>query len=306
MPDSVALPIDFSRRYGDGLSLGLSLGGGGIWFIAWQVSYIQQLAELGIDLAGADRVVGTSAGSVISSILELGKLKSFAREVSFFARTPALVSALAPAGKIKPSQQRALDLFVGSTDAEPDTIRAIGFAALTAETPSPAKMRRSLLMILRTKKWPNDHLHISCVDAYTGERCVLTQKSGIPLNAAAAASSAVPGIFSPQPIGDRKCMDGGVSGTGTHLDLLAGAQRVVVLSLTDDAIHETSGMTQSPSSFHDELESLRQSGTKVLQRSPLKVDLTKLMDPKGVGAAMEQGKMQAQADYESFQKFLMA
>lgn len=303
MADSIAMPIDFSRRYGDGLSMGVSLGGGGIWFIAWQVSYLQQLADMGINLAGADRVVGTSAGSVISSILELGKLKSFAREVSFFARTPALVSALAPAGKISASQQRALDLFTAATDSEPETIRAIGFAALTAETPSAAKMRRSLHLILRTKKWPNDRLHITCVDAYTGERCVLTQKSGVSLPLAAAASSAVPGIFSPQPIGDRKCMDGGVSGTGTHLDLLAGAKRAVVLSLTADAIHPASGMTQSPSSFHDELEALRQSGTKVLQRSPREVDLTKLMDPKGVGAAMAQGREQAQADYESFQNF---
>ena len=52
---------------------------------------------------------------------------------------------------------------------------------------------------------------------------------------AVAASSAVPGLFTPQPILDRRCMDGGVSGTGTHLDLVAGARRAVVLHLTDGA-----------------------------------------------------------------------
>ena len=39
---------------------------------------------------------------------------------------------------------------------------------------------------------------------------------------AAAASSSVPVIFSPQPLHDRRAMDGGVSGTGIHADLAAG------------------------------------------------------------------------------------
>ena len=48
---------------------------------------------------------------------------------------------------------------------------------------------------------------------------------------AAAASSSVPGIFSPQPILDRRCMDGGVSGSGINSDVVAGAERVVILAL---------------------------------------------------------------------------
>ena len=36
-------------------------------------------------------------------------------------------------------------------------------------------------------------------------------------------------------------MDGGVSGTGSHLDLLAGAGRVVVLGLTDGAGSRSGG-----------------------------------------------------------------
>ena len=50
----------------------------------------------------------------------------------------------------------------------------------------------------------------------------MTDATDTSLSRAVAASSAVPGIFAPQAIGDRRCMDGGVSGPGTHLDLLAG------------------------------------------------------------------------------------
>ena len=74
-----------------------------------------------------------------------------------------------------------------------------------------------------TGSWTSPALQITCVDAYTGERCVVTRDSLTTIPRAVAASSAVPGVFAPQPIGDRRCMDGGVSGTGTHLDLLGGA-----------------------------------------------------------------------------------
>ena len=60
--------------YGRDVRVGLSLGGGGVWFVAWQVAYLFALAERGVDLAGADRVVGTSAGSVVASVLEAGNL----------------------------------------------------------------------------------------------------------------------------------------------------------------------------------------------------------------------------------------
>ena len=42
-PDGLAVPRDFGARRGDGLHLGLSLGGGGIFFVAWQVTYLREL-----------------------------------------------------------------------------------------------------------------------------------------------------------------------------------------------------------------------------------------------------------------------
>ena len=50
----------------------LVLGGGGITGIAWELGILAGLARAGIDLAGADVVVGTSAGSVVGSQLASG------------------------------------------------------------------------------------------------------------------------------------------------------------------------------------------------------------------------------------------
>jgi predicted acylesterase/phospholipase RssA len=125
-------------------------------------------------------------------------------------------------------------------------------------------MSRNVSVILASRGWPSEALHVTCVDAYSGERCVVTKASRVPVGRAVAASSAVPGLFAPQPIQDRRCMDGGVSGTGTHLDLLAGARRAVVLGLTDGADVEEGRMTVAPGSTLRELDELRNTGTEWL------------------------------------------
>ena len=45
----------------------LVLGGGGITGIAWEIGVLAGLAGAGVDLTGADLVVGTSAGSVVGA-----------------------------------------------------------------------------------------------------------------------------------------------------------------------------------------------------------------------------------------------
>src|SRR3954454_23298256 len=50
----------------------LVLGGGGITGIAWELGVLAGLADAGVDLSGADLVVGTSAGSVVAAQLTAG------------------------------------------------------------------------------------------------------------------------------------------------------------------------------------------------------------------------------------------
>ncbi len=303
VPAELALPRSFAADYGKGIDTGVSLGGGGLFFVAWQVAYLQTLSSLGLRFDRSDRVVGTSAGSMVASALVGGKLKRLHSEIAVLSKVPALVAALAPAAELAPSQQRALDLFTKATDGDPATVQAIGHAALTATTPRAKTMRRNIALVLGTGRWTSEALQITCVDAYTGERCVVTQQSGASISRAVAASSAVPGVFAPQPIGDRLCMDGGVSGTGIHLDLLGGAKRVVILALTDGADMTEGMMTSHPGSGKQELEDLKASGASVVLRIPAEVDLLNLMSPAAVPKALAMGTRQANEDIDMLRDF---
>ncbi|MGO8895116.1 MAG: patatin-like phospholipase family protein, partial [Streptosporangiaceae bacterium] len=51
----------------------LILGGGGVTGIAWEIGVIAGLADRGIDLAAADVIIGTSAGSVVGADITSGQ-----------------------------------------------------------------------------------------------------------------------------------------------------------------------------------------------------------------------------------------
>ena len=50
-------------------SRALVLGGGGVAGIAWEIGLLAGLAEHGVDVRNADLVVGTSAGSIVGTLL---------------------------------------------------------------------------------------------------------------------------------------------------------------------------------------------------------------------------------------------
>lgn len=296
-------PISFRARYGAGRNRVLILGGGGVFFVAWQVKYLRELQRHGVGL-DYDLLVGTSAGSVVGSIVAGEGLHRIATEIDVLTRSPHLVAALAPSESLRPSQQRALNAFVEAHDAEPETIRAIGHAALAARTASASQMRRHLGLLVAARHWPATDLQITTIDCWSGERLVVDREAGVSLTRAATASSAVPGLFPPQPIGDRFGMDGGVSGTGVHVDLAAGARRVMLLALqsSPDAA-PGGGMTVSPDTFANDLASLRASGSEVLARGPASYTREDLMSPEAVPKAVEMAVEQAAADAAEVRDF---
>lgn len=302
--DGLAVPRSFEARHGLGASLGVSLGGGGLFFVAWQATYLHELSRRGVDLSAAELVVGTSAGSLVASVMTAGRLPRLRSEIGLLARAPKLLAALAPASDLSPSQERARDLFGAAQDARPATIREIGHAALAADTPPERVMARNVALVLGARRWPAPQLNITCVDAFTGERCVLTNRAGVAVNSAVAASSAVPGLFPPQSIGGRRCMDGGVSGTGIHLDLLAGARRSLVLALTDGEGEDVGAMTVAPGSTVAEIQALRGSGTDVVIRMPRSWDVDTLMDPAAVPDAVAMAVEQAAEDADGLMAWL--
>lgn len=306
-PDGLALPPAFDVGRGRGADLALVLGGGGIVFVTWQMAYLHRLQDLGVSVEGADIVVGTSAGSLVAAVLTGGHLRRTFAELELLVKVPALVGAMAPASGLTPSQQRAVSMFLGAGDADAATVRAIGHAALAASTPPPALLPRSLRALLPSNRWPADlgspgRLRITATDTYSGERLVFSRASGVPLRNAVAASASVPGVFAPQPVGDRRAMDGGVSGSGTHCDVVSGARRALVLSLHDGVA--AAGSTQRPDTLANEIDGLRASGTAVEVRYTGLPAGVNLMDPGLMPAAVADGEAQATTDADGLRAFL--
>ncbi|MFA5884041.1 MAG: patatin-like phospholipase family protein, partial [Acidimicrobiia bacterium] len=181
IPDDLARPRDFTAGYGAGVQRALVLGGGGIVFVAWQLGYLRALEEHGVRVGDADRIVGTSAGSVVATIVAGGRLRRAHFQVEMLGKMPKLVAVMAPAQKLQRSQQRALERFWTADNDRPETVRAIGAAALAAVTPDVATLPRSLQLVLARRRWPSPALHITTVDAFTGERCVITESAGVPV-----------------------------------------------------------------------------------------------------------------------------
>ncbi len=300
--DGLARPVDRGARPGAGSDRALVLGGGGVFFIAWQVGYLNELRKRGVDVADAEIVVGTSAGAVVASILTAGRLASFSREVGVLAR---LMGVRDPIANLRPSQMRALQLFSEAGDANPETLRDIGFAALAAngESASALRARMRLVVGLRNGKWPATTLNIVTVDAYTAERLVVTDSAGVSVARAAAASASVPGLFQPQPIGDRRCVDGGVSGSGTHTDLVAGARRALVIALSASAPPGSARVTVPVGGLDRELRQLAEAGTETLSRGPRTFDASALMSLSAVPEALAMAKAQAAEDLAAIKEF---
>jgi NTE family protein len=206
----------------------LVLGGGGITGIAWEVGLVAGLAELGLDLSGADLVVGTSAGSVVGTQLtcgaELGAL--YARQLE-----PAAAEKAARLNRATLAQFGWAMLRSRGKDVE--FRRRIGALALAAEqaglTPPEQERLDVIGARLISTDWPERALVVTAVDAHTGEFRTFDRDSGVPLLAAVAASCAVPGVYPPVTIDGRRYVDGGMR-SAANADLAQGYDRLVVLA----------------------------------------------------------------------------
>lgn len=201
----------------------LVLGGGGITGIAWELGLLAGLAEKGVDLTGADLIVGTSAGSVVGAQLATG--------ADLEERYAAQLAA--PDGEVAAALGRATLLrlalaAIGPRD--PQRFRArIGRVALNTATVPESDRLAVIADRLPVHDWPERALRVTAVDAHTGEFRVFDRDSGVSLVQAVAASCAVPGVWPPVTAGRRRYVDGGIR-SAVNADLAAGHDRVVVLA----------------------------------------------------------------------------
>jgi NTE family protein len=201
----------------------LVLGGGGVTGIAWHLGLLCGLQRAGVPLGDADTIIGTSAGSVVGTLLAAGAdvEAAVARQ-----QVPAEPARTGPGrgGEWLTAMAVLLDPSVPAQQARAQ-VGAMALAAGLDETRYLARIAE----LLPVTEWPAGDLRIVVVDAADGRDVVLDSGAGVPLLQAVAASCAVPGLMPPVTIGDRRYIDGGVR-LGAGADLAAGAERLVVIA----------------------------------------------------------------------------
>jgi NTE family protein len=263
----------------------LVLGGGGITGIAWELGLLAGLAEQGVDLTGADLVIGTSAGSVVGAQIATG--------VDVEERYAAQLAP--PDGEIAAAMRRTTMLRFGLAmigPRAPERVRArIGRLALRTPTVPEQDRIDVIAQRLPVHEWPQRPLRIAAVDALSGAFRVFDRESGVPLVQAVAASCAVPGVWPPVTAGGRRYIDGGMR-SPVNADLAHGCERVVVLAPIVRGFGPMAGALP-------QVEALRAAGGRVALVSPdtaaVRAIGRNVLDPAQRAASAVAGRAQAAA-----------
>jgi NTE family protein len=237
----------------------LVLGGGGVAGVAWELGILMGLYDTGVDVRGADIIIGTSAGSVVGAQIASGTgLESlFNSQLTPVEQTKERKVAFDPA-----QMMEAFSQAVAGAGPDPKAIRArIGAYALTVPTIPEAERRAIIESRLPVHKWPQQRLLIVAVDAKTGEEFIIDGASGVSLVEAVAASCAVPGIWPPVTIAGRRYMDGGVR-SATNADLAKGYDRILILNPLGANANYLGAGTDA------EVAALERDGSRVLVIAP--------------------------------------
>lgn len=207
---------------------GLVLAGGGLAGIAWETGILCGIADEAPDAAqallAADVLLGSSAGATVAA-----QLGSGAGLDELFARQVEEESHEIDSGV---DIEDVTALFVtammtpGATTEQ--KLQRIGAIALATDTVAERVRRAVIAHRLPSHDWPRRKLRVTAIDAVTGELVVLDGDSGVYLVDAVAASCAVPGVWPPVTIGDRRFFDGAV-GSSVNLVAASDCDDVVIL-----------------------------------------------------------------------------
>jgi NTE family protein len=206
----------------------LVLAGGGLAGIAWETGVLRGIADESAPTAEAllasDVLVGTSAGSAVAAQLCSG----LDLDALFDRQTTASSAELNPNVGVEEITELFLSAMLTPNATMAEKLQKIGAVALSTATVSEAIRRDVIAQRLPSHVWPDRVLRISAIDTATGELVMLDQGSGVGLVDAVAASCAVPGVWPPVTIGDRRYMDGGV-GSSVNMALADDCDVAVVL-----------------------------------------------------------------------------
>lgn len=216
---------------------GIVLGGGGVLGAAWMLGALAALRDVhGFDPRDADVIVGTSAGSVLGSLLGAGiPVEQMIDHTNGVPITDGPLAGYSfdyqnATGGSRPKRPKLLG--PGSAKLIGSSLRRLGKMPPTAvlsgflPTGTGSLTRIGLLVEAMTPmdEWsPHDNLWVVAMDYDTGDR-VAFGKPGepwAPLSDAVMASCAIPSWFKPVEIEGRQYVDGG-TWSATNADLVAG------------------------------------------------------------------------------------
>ncbi len=285
------------------------LGGGGPVGIGWESGLAVGLLEGGVDLAAADAIFGTSAGSFVGAQLALGL--DIAETAALLLETSAIAMASNAGPSITEGLQALTDFLTDAVlaGAPADEVRrSIGRLALEADVVAEDDFV-DLFAVLKDSPWP-ERFACTAVEATEAEFVVWRSGSGADLQRAVASSCAVPMVCPPVTIGGRRYMDGGVR-SPLNADLAQGHDGVLVVSVTElpppaepsGSGSSNSGTDSSLAGGAEEISDLRSSGSlvEVIEPNAEFLELSRwgasLMDVGKAGEAylvgVEQGRQES-------------
>lgn len=220
----------------------LVLGGGGLVGMGYHAGALKALEEWGVDLGGADVIVGTSAGAVMASYIASGWTGEDFYDYAHGRHPGSERDEAAQRDQVRTiftplwhSRAERVRRGIGSTFA---VVSSRGYWNRATRGWVPiARLRKAFPAGLYSteetrfrlhedlpEEWPREGVYICAADLYSGER-VAFGSPGAPeasFPEAVRASTSIPGVFPPVRIGDRQYVDGGVV-SATSLDLAADA-----------------------------------------------------------------------------------
>jgi NTE family protein len=304
---------DFSSRPKTRPKIGLVLGGGGILGGAWLVGALFALTEAcGWDPSRADYIVGTSAGSVVGTLVAAGVPPWF---LVHHQRGGDVTGMLDAHGEpITPADESSRRLFEWTGKMPRPLLGSPRMALRTIATPwrYPTTAVLSgwlgrgflsnhevgnMIRSFSANGWsPHKNLWIVAVDYDSGKRVVFGEDGSPPalLADAVQASCAIPGLYRPVRIGDKSYIDGG-AWSPSNADLLVRTDVDTVVVMNPMSSLEPglpSGLLQrferrirraTGRRLGHEARMLREAGKNVLLIQPRDTDLAamgvNMMDP---------------------------
>lgn len=194
------------------MRLGLVLGAGGNAGVAFHRGVVRAMEDLGLDPRSADVMVGTSAGSIVATLLR-GRAPGVAEALSVTPQRGAdrpvrlTFDRVAALGYVRRPRQAVNALWV-----RPDLVRGR----------IPAQVIADGLREVEGRPWPSSPLWLVAARRDNARRVVFGQpgQPATDLTSAVMASCAIPGYFTPVEIDGVSYVDGGVH-SHTNADLLA-------------------------------------------------------------------------------------